>query len=209
MSKDRAAVSYQHLRCCSVLTSSVWRGGPIVGSLALHSSTEEGCRGERARMHYDFIIVGGGTAGCVLANRLSGKCTCRVLLPEASQDTPHGKIPADILDSHIGTTSFDLCFHWSQLKVRTEVVSSNNPGNDLSPLRRHVFSAEALRQTVSSPIVARRLTSRNGLREALTARAERMPCPSLALLPKGRDRYGFRRLAAPKGWAYSDTADIP
>src|ERR1041384_8003310 len=78
-------------------------------------------------MNYDYIIVGGGSAGSVMARRLSAKSANQVLVCEAGQDTPDGQVPPEILDSYPGTAYFDPRFHWQELRVHTEIVSHNRP----------------------------------------------------------------------------------
>ena len=66
---------------------------------------------------YDYVVIGGGSAGCPLAARLSERSSNRVLLIEAGTDYPPGQEPPEILDIFAATAYADPRFVWSGLKA--------------------------------------------------------------------------------------------
>ena len=107
-------------------------------------------------MEYDFIIVGAGSAGCVLANRLSADGSHSVLLIEAGRKDGAWtlKIPAAVL-SNLKSTRHNWAFRGepepelggrSLQHDRGKTLGGSSSINGMVFIRGHALDFEGWRQ---------------------------------------------------------------
>ena len=78
-------------------------------------------------MKYKYVIVGGGSAGCVLANRLSQSGKHEVCLVEAGPDTPPEDVSRSIYGDAFLPDYFQPNRYWTELTVYADPIGNRSP----------------------------------------------------------------------------------
>jgi 5-(hydroxymethyl)furfural/furfural oxidase len=76
---------------------------------------------------YDYLIIGGGSAGCALAARLSEDSNVTVLVVEAGKDVTRETASPDVLSNYPGKAYFNPDYTWRGLQARLGSGRSNDP----------------------------------------------------------------------------------
>jgi 5-(hydroxymethyl)furfural/furfural oxidase len=82
---------------------------------------------------WDVAILGGGSAGCVLAARLSEDPGLRVILIEAGRDLRANDMPREIASPYPGRAYFNPDWTWPALRVRMGSRQGSNQGVEERP----------------------------------------------------------------------------
>src|ERR1700755_2755312 len=145
---------------------------------------------------FDTIIIGGGAAGCVLANRLSARSGAKVLLLEAGAATPLGREPADILDTY-ATSYYNDGYFWPGLKVHWRRKENSPP---VSYLQGRIMGGGS---SVMGMVAFRGTPDDYAEWEAHGAAGLGLGRRA-ALLPQAGERARFHRRATRARWAGAD-----